>query len=100
MNIEELEIGDILQVHTRNSVYNLKKLEKYLFEASGGVYDIRGTSPAKVYINGSTINFQGSIIKQNIIELGLYLELSNQYNRQMCTCTTKIQKIEYWRNKE
>ncbi len=81
-----LEFGDFIIATTRNSNYKIRKLEKNLFEVSGGWFDRKGLSPAILTIRGCT--WGGSIIKVDIIAAcGLCMEFGNNL------ITTPIKKI-------
>jgi len=96
MNIEELEVGDFLRVHTFNSIYTFKKLGDNEFEVTGGWFDKKGMSPCIVGINGYT--WGGSMLKMNCLELDRYMEMRHPDHPRIRT--SYIAKIEYWRPDE
>jgi hypothetical protein len=72
-----LQDGDWMIVKTCNSVYTLRTLDDGSWEVSGGWFDRKGASPAKVRINGCT--WGGSAIKVDIAAAcGLCLEFGNR----------------------
>lgn len=81
-----LDIGDWIIVTTRNSVYKIRKLEKNLFQISGGWFTIHGISPITLSIRGCT--WGGSAIKTDILAAcGLCLEFGNNVT------TSPIQRV-------
>jgi hypothetical protein len=69
--------GDCLIVKTRNSTYMLKKNVEGDWLVSGGWFDRKAVSPARVRINGCT--WGGCIIKVDIVAAcGLCLEFNNR----------------------
>ena len=82
----DLQLGDLLLITTRNSVYSVRVLDNDLYLVSGGWFDNKGLSPMKIRINGCT--WGGSIIKIDIVAAcGLCLEFGNR------VVTTPIQKV-------
>jgi hypothetical protein len=83
---DELNFGDLVLITTRNSVYSIYALDEGLYLISGGWFDRKGLSPAKITIAGCT--FGGRIIKSDIVAgCGLRLEFGNR------VVTTPIQKV-------
>ena len=82
----DLKFGDLVLITTRNSVYSIYVLENDFYLVSGGWFDRKGLSPAKIKITGCT--WGGSIIKLDIIAAcGLCLEFGNR------VVTSTIQKV-------
>ncbi|NIM05187.1 MAG: hypothetical protein GTN65_06125 [Armatimonadetes bacterium] len=82
----DLQFGDLVLVTTRNSVYSIYTLDEGLYLISGGWFDRKGLSPAKITIAGCT--FGGRIIKSDIVAgCGLRLEFGNR------VVTTPIRKV-------
>ena len=73
----DVQPGDRLVIHTRNSTYILWCVLDGLYWVSGGWFDREGMSPQVMGINGCT--WGGSIIKQDIVAaLGLRMEFGNR----------------------
>ena len=93
-NIEEsagvwrssVQWGDRITVVTLNSVYTLTALENGSFIISGGWFDERRASPARVKVAGCTGG--GTAINTKLVAApGLHLELDNR------VVTTEIQQV-------
>jgi hypothetical protein len=83
---DDLGLGDVVLVRTRNSCYSLLNLGDGTFWVSGGWFDQQGVSPATVTVNGCT--WGGSVIKTDIVAgRGLCLEFGNR------VVTTRIQSV-------
>ncbi|MBC8182436.1 hypothetical protein H8E88_15155 [candidate division KSB1 bacterium] len=81
-----LRFGDLVLIHTRNSVYSVNVLDKSLFLVSGGWFDRKGLSPMKTTINGCT--WGGSMIKLDVVAAcGLCIEFGNR------VVTTPVRKV-------
>ena len=82
---DDLNFGDLVLVTTRNSVYSIYVLDEGSYLVSGGWFDRKSLSPAKITIAGCT--FGGRIIKSDIVAgCGLRLEFGNR------VVTSPIQK--------
>lgn len=82
---DDLNFGDMVLITTRNSVYSIYVLDGGSYLVSGGWFDRKSLSPAKITIAGCT--FGGRIIKSDIVAgCGLRLEFGNR------VVTTPIQK--------
>ena len=82
----ELQLGDLVLITTRNSVYSVRVLENDFYLISGGWFDKKKLSPVKTRIKGCT--WGGSIIKLDIVAAcGLCLEFGNR------VVTSAIQKV-------
>lgn len=82
----ELHFGDLVQIHTLNSIYTISVLKDNYYLVSGGWFDKNGISPLKTTITGCT--WGGSIIKMDIIAAcGLCVEFGNR------VVTSPIQKV-------
>lgn len=83
---EDLGLGDVVIVRTRNSRYAMMYLGDGRFWVSGGWFDREGVSPATVTVNGCT--WGGSVIKTDLVAgRGLCLEFGNR------VVTTRIQSV-------
>lgn len=81
-----LQWGDRVTIVTLNSVYTLIAMEENSFIVSGGWFDRKSMSPARVKVAGCTCG--GAVINQNLIAApGLHLELGNRI------VTTEIQQV-------
>jgi len=81
-----LRFGDLVLIHTMNSVYSINVLNKGNFLVSGGWFDRKGLSPMKTTITGCT--WGGSIIKLDILAAcGLCIEFGNR------VVTTPVRKV-------
>ncbi len=82
----EIGPGDLVFVKTIRSIYRLRALGEGLFEVSGGWFDTKGISPARIRISGCT--WGGSTIQIDLIAAcGLRIEFGNRL------VTSTIQKI-------
>jgi hypothetical protein len=73
---KDLQIGDLVLIRTKNSVYSIYVLENEQYLVSGGWFDRKGVSPRSMEINGCT--WGGTAIKQDIVAgRGLFLEFGN-----------------------
>ena len=73
---DSLDLWDCLLVKTFNSVYTIKKIDRSMYEISGGWFDKNGMSPSKMIIRGCT--WGGSVIHINLLAAcGLRLEFGN-----------------------
>jgi hypothetical protein len=82
----DLRPGDHLVVKTYNSTYRIYTHEDGSYTVTGGWFDEKGLSPARLNITGCT--WGGSVIKMDIVAArGLCLEFSNR------VVTSPIQKI-------
>lgn len=71
-----LHAGDVLTVHTANSVYVLFALEDGDFLVSGGWFDEHGDLPRTMSVKGCT--WGGSVIKTDLVAArGLCIEFGN-----------------------
>ena len=83
---ETLQPGDWLFVKTVKSVYRIRVLGPRRYEVSGGWFDKKGLSPARLSIAGCT--WGGSAIKVDLVAAcGLRLEFGNRL------ITSPIQRI-------
>jgi hypothetical protein len=81
-----LRWGDRLTIVTLNSVYTLIAMENDSFIISGGWFDRKSASPARVKVAGCTCG--GAAINRKLIAApGLHLELENRL------VTTVIQHV-------
>lgn len=84
----QLAVGDYLLVSTRNSVYQIQKVDEHIYEVSGGWFDLQNLSPARLNIRGCT--WGGSAIKVDVAAAcGLCLEFDNNVT------TSTIRKFVY-----
>lgn len=82
----DLAWGDSILVVTRNSTYTIASAGDGTFWVSGGWFDNRQLSPARLSINGCTGG--GTAIKHDILAApGLFLEFGNG------VLTTRIQEV-------
>ena len=82
--------GDAVVVLTRNSTYSLSPAGDGTFWISGGWFDHRRLSPARLPINGCTGG--GSAIQQDVVAApGLFLEFGNG------VLTTRIREVRLLR---
>ena len=82
----DLRFGDLVLIHTRNSLYSINVLDKGNYLVSGGWFDRKGLSPMKTTITGCT--WGGSIIKLDILAAcGLCIEFGNR------VVTTPVHKV-------
>lgn len=89
---EELAAGDRVIVRTRNSIYSLRARGDGTFTVSGGWFDARRISPARVGVNGCT--YGGRAIRHDIVAApGLFLEFENN------VCTTRIRRVDVVRGR-
>jgi hypothetical protein len=73
----DLHPGDWVLVKTVQSVYMIRVLGNGTYEVSGGWFDRKGLSPARLTIAGCT--WGGSVIKMNVVAAcGLSLEFGNR----------------------
>jgi hypothetical protein len=73
----DLQMGDRLVVHTRNSAYHIVSLGGGLFRVSGGWFSRKGMDAATMTISGCT--WGGSAIHVDLVAgLGLFLEFGNR----------------------
>jgi hypothetical protein len=87
----DLNLGDCVQVTTRNSTYLIQVLEEGLYLISGGWVDRQGESPMRTTIAGCT--WGGSAIKGDIVAAcGLHLEFGKR------VVTSRIQKVSVIRD--
>lgn len=87
----ELRFGDVVLIHTLNSVYTIRVLQDNHYLVSGGWFDKKGLSPMKLTISGCT--WGGSILKMDIIAAcGLCVEFGNR------VVTSPIQKVVVYPN--
>jgi hypothetical protein len=88
----ELNLGDCVQVTTRNSTYLIQVLEEGNYLISGGWVDLQGESPMRTTIAGCT--WGGSAIKGDILAAcGLHLEFGQR------VVTSTIQKVSVIRHR-
>jgi len=88
---ETLHFDDIIEVHTRNSIYTLLVIGKNDFIVYGGWFDRKGLTPFRTAINGCT--WGGTTLKKDIIAgCGMRLEFANRVT------TTVILKIQHYCN--
>ncbi len=86
-----LHRGDCVFVKTHNSIYTVKVLDHGWFEVSGGWFDKKGVSPARVQIHGCT--WGGKAIKIDVVAAcGLCLEFGNR------VVTSPVQRIIVFQN--
>ena len=82
----DIQDGDRVVVTTRNSRYTIWALGHGLYWVWGGWFDLQGSSPQKMTINGCT--WGGSVIKRDIVAArGLRLEFGNT------VLTTRIKQV-------
>ena len=82
----EIHHGDRVVIKTRNSLYTIWALGNGLYWVWGGWFDLQGSSPQVVSINGCT--WGGSAIKLDIVAArGLRLEFGNT------VLTTRIEQV-------
>jgi hypothetical protein len=87
----EVRLGDLVLITTRNSVYSIYVLGSNVYLVSGGWFDRKQQSPARVSIRGCT--WGGRVIKtDSLAACGLRLEFSNR------VVTTAIQEIQLLRD--
>lgn len=88
----DLSWGDSLLVVTRNSTYTISPAGDGTFWISGGWFDQRQLSPARLPINGCTGG--GTAIKHDILAApGLFLEFGNG------VLTTRIREVRLLRSR-
>ena len=86
----DLQVGDLVLITTRNSIYSVCVLDNDIYLVSGGWFDRKGLSPVKASITGCT--WGGSIIKvDTLAACGLHLEFGNR------VVTTTIQDVSVLR---
>jgi hypothetical protein len=86
VRVEDLEPGDRVIVHTRNSVYSLLVKAEGTFEASGGWFTREAQSGTEVRVAGCT--WGGSAILTRMIAApGMFLEFANHVR------TTRIREV-------
>jgi hypothetical protein len=86
----ELSAGDWVVVTTANSTYAIHVLGDGQYSVTGGWFDKKGMSPAKITINGCT--WGGSAIKLDIVAAcGLRLEFGNR------VLTSGIRRVQVFR---
>ena len=74
---DDLNFGDLVLITTRNSLYSIYALDGGSYLVSGGWFDRKSLSPAKITVAGCT--FGGRIIKSDIVAgCGLRLEFGNR----------------------
>ncbi|MFQ5649810.1 MAG: hypothetical protein ACE5IY_07700 [bacterium] len=74
---QDLQVGDLVIITTRNSEYRIRTLEDGFYQVSGGWFVRQGMSPIKLKIAGCT--WGGSIIKADVVAAcGLCLEFGNR----------------------
>lgn len=87
---KDLHFGDIVLVHTLNSVYYLQYWGNNYFGVTGGWFDRHGYSVVKLGINGCT--WGGSMLKHDAVAgKGFCLEFSN------CVRTSWIVDVSVYR---
>ena len=83
---KDIHDGDRVVVTTRNSRYTIWALGSGLYWVWGGWFDLQGSSPQRMTINGCT--WGGSVIKRDIVAArGLRLEFGNT------VLTTRIEQV-------
>lgn len=83
---KDVHDGDRVVVSTRNSRYTIWALGNGLYWVWGGWFDLQGSSPQRMTINGCT--WGGSVIKRDIVAArGLRLEFGNT------VLTTRIEQV-------
>jgi hypothetical protein len=83
---KDVRFGDLIQIMTLNSVYNLLVLHDDYYLVSGGWFDKEKLSPHKIKIRGCT--WGSSVIKiDTLAACGLCLEFANKL------VTSTIKKI-------
>ena len=83
---KDVHDGDRVVVSTRNSRYTIWALGNGLYWVWGGWFDLQGSSPQRMTINGCT--WGGSAIKRDIVAArGLRLEFGNT------VLTTPIEQV-------
>ena len=88
----ELNLGDCVQVTTRNSTYLIQVVGEGHYLISGGWVDRQGESPMRTTIAGCT--WGGSAIKGDIVAAcGLHLEFGKR------VVTSTIQKVSVIRHR-
>ena len=82
----DIHDGDCVVVTTRNSRYTIWALGNGMYLVWGGWFDLQGSSPQRMTINGCT--WGGSVIKRDIVAArGLRLEFGNT------VLTTRIEHV-------
>lgn len=82
---------DLIEVKTRNSIYEILVLGQNDYLVSGGWFDRKGLSPYRTKINGCT--WGGTIIKQDVIAgCGMCIEFGNRVT------TTFVNKINWYKS--
>ena len=90
---DDLELGDLLVVTTRNSTYFIHVFEENLYTVTGGWFDLHGLSPINIAINGCT--WGGHAIKQDLLAACvLHLEFENN------VVTSRIMQFQIIRRRE
>lgn len=87
----DLSPGDWVVVSTKNSIYSILVLEGEGYSVSGGWFELQGTSPCEIAINGCT---QGRMaIKHDIVAAReCFLEFGNG------VVTTRIRHVKVIRS--
>ena len=84
---QQLCLGDLLMVRTRNSLYSIGVLGNDRFSVSGGWFDHNDLAPIEIAIAGCTHG--GRAIRPDLIAArGVFLEFGNR------VLTTRIQEVE------
>jgi hypothetical protein len=87
---KNLRFGDFVHISTQNSDYFIHVLQNDFYLVSGGWFDQKKLSPAKIKIRGCT--WGGNVININIVAAcGLHLEFDNGL------LTSVIQKVIVYR---
>jgi hypothetical protein len=90
---QDLRRGDRLIVSTRNSIYSITAAGDGLFQVAGGWFDLQGTSPVRLGINGCTAG--GTAILFDLVAApGLFLEFANRVK------TTRIRRVRLIRSRD
>jgi hypothetical protein len=83
---KDIHDGDRVVVTTRNSRYTIWTVGNGLYWVWGGWFDLQGSSPQRMTINGCT--WGGSVIERDIVAArGLRLEFGNT------VLTTRIEEV-------
>ena len=87
---DELAFGDWILVTTAHSTYSIRVLQEGEYSVSGGWFDWKGLSPARIGIAGCT--WGGRVIHPRLAAAcGLHLEFGNR------VVTSKIRRVRLLR---
>ena len=83
LKLKALPVDSCIEVETMNTIYKFRKLKDGSYLAQGGKYI---PNPMPVYIHGCT--FGGSMIKTDVIEIGLFMEIMIMVSGKTITTST------------